>query len=407
MHDIIQPGSPASNTTELPAITRVEVVSFFYTVQNAGRDERNGKLFYADGETTKLPSFAVRLTAEDGSEGSYVAHMGGRPSVFTQTLNVAAALLGEKTGVCVAFNEFAKKQLQTLGGLGAGALEICSWDLLGKHLNVPIGSLIGRLKDQLPTYASLLHCSDLGNLTTDSELSDAVKRCLDSGTRGVKFRGWPGKGPERYKRAIEIADQAAAEQPGAHLFLDPGCDLRTFADALMVGHAADDAGLFWLEDMMRDAGHSIAAQKRLRERIATPLLSGEHVRGLEAKAEWITSGATDFIRADPELDGGISECLKIAHLAEAFGMDVEIHGSGPAHRAIVAAIRNTNFYELGLVMPDGTNIHAPTIYRCGYSDGFSALNDNGQATVPKGPGLGVSYDWDAISRDSNERHIFE
>ena len=62
--------------------------------------------------------------------------------------------------------------------------------------------------------------------------------------------------------------------------------------------------------------------------IRTPLLITEHVRGLEAKADFVINGGTDMLQVDPEYDLGITGALKIAHLAEALGLDVEIHACG-------------------------------------------------------------------------------
>jgi L-alanine-DL-glutamate epimerase-like enolase superfamily enzyme len=42
---------------------------------------------------------------------------------------------------------------------------------------------------------------------------------------------------------------------------------------------------------------------------------------------------------------------KIAHAVEGFGLDVAIHAPGPAHRHCFAALRNCNYYEMGLVHP--------------------------------------------------------
>ena len=68
------------------------------------------------------------------------------------------------------------------------------------------------------------------------------------------------------------------------LMIDPACELRTWMDALHVGRACDEAGYFWYEDPYRDSGVSAAAHQRLREKLKTPLLVSEHVRGLEQKA---------------------------------------------------------------------------------------------------------------------------
>ena len=42
--------------------------------------------------------------------------------------------------------------------------------------------------------------------------------------------------------------------------------------------------------------------------------------GLQALPTWIVSEATDYLRGDVVIKGGITGLMKIAHLAEAFGM---------------------------------------------------------------------------------------
>ena len=190
------------------------------------------------------------------------------------------------------------------------------------------------------------------------------------------------------------------------LMIDPGGDLRTFADALRVGRACDEMEFFWYEDPLRDCGTSQAVHRKLRQMIRTPLLITEHVRGVEPKADWIVAEATDFVRADPEFDLGITGAMKIAHLSEAFGLDVELHGCGPAHRACMSAIRNTNYYELGLVGPAVGNFISPPVYACGYSDALDAVGPGGYVPVPTGPGLGVVYDWEFIRKNTTAVHRF-
>ena len=64
------------------------------------------------------------------------------------------------------------------------------------------------------------------------------------------------------------------------------------------------------------------------------------------------NGGTDFVRTGVYEDGGITGAMKVAHAAEGFGLDVEFHFGGLAHRHCIAATRNTNYYELGLVHPN-------------------------------------------------------
>jgi L-alanine-DL-glutamate epimerase-like enolase superfamily enzyme len=63
----------------------------------------------------------------------------------------------------------------------------------------------------------------------------------------------------------------------------------------------------------------------------------------------------------------------------------------------MAALRNSNYYEMGLVhpkVPDARNV----IYASDYRDGLHAIDKNGCVDVPEGPGLGVVYNWDYIMK---------
>ena len=83
-----------------------------------------------------------------------------------------------------------------------------------------------------------------------------------------------------------------------------------------------------------------------------PLLATEITPGgLAALPPWITSGATDFLRGDVVIKGGITGLMKIAHLAEAFGMNCEVHDSYNALNNVAAwhvmmAIDNCDWLEV-------------------------------------------------------------
>lgn len=72
----------------------------------------------------------------------------------------------------------------------------------------------------------------------------------------------------------------------------------------------------------------------------------------------------------------------------------------------MAAIRNTNSYELAPVGPDTPNA-VPPVYTCGYSDQLDAVDHNGTVPVPTGPGLGVQYDWDFIRSNQTASQTFK
>jgi L-alanine-DL-glutamate epimerase-like enolase superfamily enzyme len=180
--------------------------------------------------------------------------------------------------------------------------------------------------------------------------------------------------------------------------IDPACEYNTFADALRVGRACDEAGFFWYEDPYKDCGISQFAHRKLRQLIRTPLLIGEHVRTLEPHVDFVVAEATDYVRVDAYMDGGLTGALKIAHAAEGFGLDAEIHGGGPAHRHLMASIRNTNYYELGLITPKVKRTHAPVYKDPSLLDELDSADETGCVTVPSGSGLGAEIDWNWVKR---------
>jgi L-alanine-DL-glutamate epimerase-like enolase superfamily enzyme len=87
-------------------------------------------------------------------------------------------------------------------------------------------------------------------------------------------------------------------------------------------------------------------------------------------------------------------------------LDVEIHAPGLAHRHCMAAIRNTNYYELGLVHPQLERTKPP-VYACDYSDELDAVDARGHVPVPSGPGLGTPLDWDFLNANVTDRVVYE
>jgi len=108
---------------------------------------------------------------------------------------------------------------------------------------------------------------------------------------------------------------------------------------------------------------------------------------------WLTAKATDYLRGVVAVQGGITTILKAAHVAEAFGMNFEIHHGGNslnnvANLHVTMAIRNTEFFEV--LLPDEAQ-------KYGLSEDI-AVNEEGMVLAPTAPGLGANIDFDLISR---------
>ncbi|MFF1877087.1 enolase C-terminal domain-like protein [Leifsonia sp. NPDC058230] len=335
--------------------------------------------------------FGVRITADDGTEGGYVALWSAPPLAVPQVHAAAQLLVGQDYRRREHLWDQVNRTLAKNDRIGYGALDIALWDLAGKGVGQPIWALLGGFRDRLPAYVSTIGgVKGEGTLGSGEAYADFAQHCVEYGARAYKFHG--------YRNAdlageIEVLRAVADRIGGRAAFMtDPGKGLPTLADALQLGWACDETGAYWWEDPVR--GDSAHAHRILRDKVRTPLLITEFVRGLDQRIDLAIAGATDFLRGDPELDMGITGVMKTARAAEALGMDLEVHAAGPAQRHCMAAIRNTNYYELGLLDPELGNPLMPPVYTGDYVEDLTAIDPaDGCVAVPDGPGLGVSYDW--------------
>jgi L-alanine-DL-glutamate epimerase-like enolase superfamily enzyme len=297
-----------------------------------------------------------------------------------------------------------KRGLRKHDRMGMGPVDIALWDIAGKLYDAPISQMLGGFRRTLPAYASTYHGDDNDGLSTPEAFGDFAARCRAMGYPAFKIHGWSA-GPIEREVATVLATRRAVDD-AMDLMLDPACEYNTWADALKVGLACDEARFLWLEDPYKDGGTSAFGHRKLRQLIKTPILIGEHIRGHELHVDNIVADGTDFVRADADYDCGITGLMKIAHSAEGFGLDVEIHAPGPAHRHCMAAIRNTNYYELGLVHPKLTNTKPP-VYASDYSDELDAVDSQGHVPVPTGPGLGAPVDWDWVRAHQTDEVVYD
>ena len=242
------------------------------------------------------------------------------------------------------------RALRQVARIGYAPVDIALWDLAGKYYDTPVYRLLGGYKERLPAYASTYHGDHQPDgLSSPEAFADFAEQCRELGYPAFKIHGW-GTGADRARRSPPSTRSASGSAAGMDLMLDPACEYITFGDALKVGWACDDERFFWYEDPYRDGGTSQFAHRKLRQLIRTPLLQTEHVRSLEPHVDFVVAEATDFVRGDVGYDG-ITGVMKVAHACEGLGLDIEFHGPGPAQRQCMAAVRNTNYYEMGLVHP--------------------------------------------------------
>lgn len=388
-----------------PEITRIETTEFSYQLEDVGTDEHGFNLVYDPGTTTDRHLFAIQIETSTGITGEYV---GGNSPAFAQFHQIAEYLIGKSPLRRERHWSEIKRALRKYDRMGMGPLDIALWDFAGKYRDAPIHELLGSYRNRFPAYASTYHGDENGGLDSPDAYADFAEECQAMGYPGFKIHGWGGSDASRDLDREIATVHAVGRRVGDEmdLMLDPACELETFADALALGKACDDEDFYWYEDPYRDGGISQHGHRKLGDMLETPILQTEHIRGLEVHTDFVANEATDFVRADPEYDGGITGAMKIARMTEGFGLDVEFHAPGPAQRHCIAATRNANYYEMALVHPECQNT-PPPVYEGGYSDFIDTVDDKGTVSVPTDPGLGVSYDWDYIMTNKMGGRVYE
>ncbi|MBZ0301453.1 MAG: mandelate racemase [Anaerolineae bacterium] len=384
-------------------ITRIDVHEFQWQSPNIGVDDyyNSFNAVYQPGPGARHTSYILQIHTSAGITGEFA---GGSSTDYAQMAMFVDYLIGRNPLERELIYNDVKRALRKLDRMSMGPVDIALWDIAGKLYDAPVYELLGGYKRSVPAYASTYHGDENGGLNTPEAFADFAEQCKDMGYRAFKIHGWSHGPIQREVANVLAVRQRVGSQ--MDLMLDPACEYETFGDALKVGRACDEADFFWYEDPFKDGGISMVAHRKLRQLIKTPILMGEHLRTLEPKVDAAVLDACDFLRVNPTYDLGITGAMKVAHAAEGLGLDVEIHAPGPAQRHCMAAIRNTNYYELGLLHPLAGSTSAP-IYAEGYNgDNLDSIDANGHVPVPDGPGLGVTYNWDLIEANRTGRKSY-
>jgi len=245
-----------------------------------------------------------------------------------------------------------------------GLIDVALWDLAARAQNLPVWQLLGGYRTSIPAYAST---STFGSVEEYFEVAD---QCLDLGYAGVKLHAW---GDARRDAALILALREHLG-PDVPLMYDgsAGFDLP---DSIYVGRALSEADYLWYEEPMRE--FSVSAYRRLVDRVEVPLLVAETSDGAHMNsADFIAAGAATFgVRASTNLRGGITGAMRTAHLADAYRVRAEVHGSDIPNHHLCMAISNTTYYE-SLVTSN------PVVRE-------RAVDANGLVHAPTGPGIAL------------------
>jgi L-alanine-DL-glutamate epimerase-like enolase superfamily enzyme len=123
--------------------------------------------------------------------------------------------------------------------------------------------------------------------------------------------------PQSWREDIKVCEAVRKAVGDDYLLMLDSVWSYDYPAALRVGQAIEAMNFYWYEDPLADA--DIYNYVELKKQLSIPIMATEYpAAGLDSYAPWIKERATDFLRGDVAVKGGITTLMKTAHLVEAF-----------------------------------------------------------------------------------------
>ena len=372
----------------------------------------NETVYDANYTMKNKPALLVQIMTDTGEYGiGEAAHFGGPMASTAQLIDheLKPYLIGsDPINTELLWDRMHKRAYKHARGgaliAAISGLDIALWDLKGKATGLPCWRLMGGYRKRVPAYATG------GFYTRDDNLSvleKEMKSYVNAGFRAVKMKVGRNSG-------VELSPLRASEDCGiAEVSLERdierialvrqtiGPDLKLCVDAngawdvataIRMGKKMEPYDIYWFEEPVWP--DDVKGSQEVARRVDIPIAGYETCSyGTIDFQRYIACRAVHFVQPDVAWSGGLTECLKIAHLAQAANLPVapHIHGSAVAVAAgvhLLGAIKNGSMAET--VFPAHALMNELVV------NPLSPDPGTGEIVLSEEPGLGIELDWDVV-----------
>jgi D-galactarolactone cycloisomerase len=273
-------------------------------------------------------------------------------------------------------------------------IDIALWDLIGKAVNQPIHKLIGgAFRTQLQAYATGLYFKDMNRL--NEEAVEEARGYVEQGFKAIKMKIGLGSISKDIDRVAAVRD---AIGPDVQLMVDANHCFNV-PQAIAIGRELEKLDIYWFEEPIspEDLDGYVEVTRKLDMAIA----GGENEFTKFGFRRILEKRAMDIVQPDVCAAGGITECKKIATLAQASAVQCVPHAWGTA-----IGLAATMHYLASLPFTPPCLVPVPPMLE--YEQTFNPFRDelsstdlthkNGFVTVPNGPGLGIEIRREVLER---------
>jgi L-alanine-DL-glutamate epimerase-like enolase superfamily enzyme len=299
------------------------------------------------GRAIKRDAVVVKVTTEAGIVGFGESHHGRCPGAVAALVNTTLKQLvvgQDANDVVGIWNKIYVRQLGS-HGMGAGAclamsgIDMALWDIRGKALGVPLYKLLGGSSKPIPAYAGGV---SLGYQEPRALVAEA-QPLVAAGYKAIKLR--VGDTPMRDLARVAAVREALGDDIAILVDANTG---YTVADARKTMPAYEEYEVGWLEEPF--PAHDYESYRLASSFSSVPLAAGEnHYTRFEFNRV-IEDGCITILQPDLSKTGGITEGLRVAHLASAWKLPINPHTSMTglnmaATIHFLAAIDNGGYFE--------------------------------------------------------------
>lgn len=277
---------------------------------------------------------------------------------------------------------------------GISGVDIALWDIIGKACRQPIHKLIGgAFRARVEAYATGLYFKNMDRLT--EEAVEEARGYVAQGFRAIKMKIGLGSLKKDIDRVAAVRD---AIGPDVQLMVDANHCFNV-PQAINIGRELERLGVYWFEEPIspEDLDGYVEVSRRLDMAVA----GGENEFTKFSFREILARRAMDIIQPDVCAAGGITECKKIAALAQAHSVQCVPHAWGTA----IGMAATLHFLAS---LPECPPCLVPIPPLLEYEQTFNPFRDElagkpfaherGFVDVPTGPGLGIEIDRELIER---------
>jgi D-galactarolactone cycloisomerase len=339
----------------------------------------------------------VEITTEDGVTGWGEAF---GPARLTAPIvrHYTPLLLGRDAMATEAVWQDLYNRLRDHGQKGLpiealSAVDIALWDIKGKALGLPVHALLGGpLRTEVQAYATGLYRRrdpDHARYLREEAAGYAAE-----GFRAMKLKTGFGVAQD-----VAMTRAVRAEIGGGVALMVDANHAYDATAAIRYGRRVEELDIAWFEEPVPP--EDLAGYREVRRALAIPVAGGEAEFTRFGFRALLADRAVDVLQPDICAAGGISECKKIADMANAFGVRCNPHvwGTGVALAAALQLLAVIPHNPPGLFPEEPMLEFDRSEHPIRQAVLATPIEHRaGQVAVPAGPGLGIEVDRAALER---------